>query len=77
MNDAIMAVFLRYSIGGELQNRYGAFSGGGGVVHFDKHAGEQVAFSREGKSAPANGAAIFPGLLGNARVDYYPSGGKY
>ena len=69
--------FLRYSIGGELQNRYGAL-----VANYytpitgDKHTGEQVAFSREGYDF--NLRLNIPRLdFLNARVDYYHYHGKY
>ena len=69
--------FLRYSIGGELQNRYGAL-----VANYytpitgDKRTGEQVAFSREGYDF--NLRLNIPRLdFLNARVDYYHYHGKY
>ena len=69
--------FLRYSIGGELQNRYGALVASYYTpITGDKHTGEQVAFSREGYDF--NLRLNIPRLdFLNARVDYYHYHGKY
>ena len=69
--------FLRYGIGGELQNRYVAFAANLYLpITDDKHTGSTVAFSQKGYDA--NLRINIPQLDGlKVRADYYHFDGKY
>ena len=69
--------FLRYGIGGELQNRYVAFAANLYLpITDDKHKGAQVAFSQKGYDA--NLRINIPQLdFLKVRADYYHFDGKY
>ena len=69
--------FLRYGIGGELQNRYVAFAANLYLpITDDKHTGSTVAFSQKGYDA--NLRINIPQLdFLKVRADYYHFDGKY
>ena len=69
--------FLRYGIGGELQNRYVAFAANLYLpITDDKHNGATVAFSRKGYDA--NLRINIPQLdFLKVRADYYHYSGEY
>ena len=69
--------FLRYGIGGELQNRYVAFAANLYLpITDDKHTGSTVAFSQEGYDA--NLRINIPQLdFLKVRADYYHYSGEY
>ena len=69
--------FLRYGIGGELQNRYVAFAANLYLpITDDKHTGSTVAFSQKGYDA--NLRISIPRLdFLKVRADYYHFDGKY
>ena len=69
--------FLRYGIGGELQNRYVAFAANLYLpITDDKHNGATVAFSQEGYDA--NLRINIPQLdFLKVRADYYHYSGEY
>ena len=69
--------FLRYGIGGELQNRYATFAANLYLpITDDKHNGATVAFSQEGYDA--NLRINIPQLdFLKVRADYYHYSGEY
>ena len=69
--------FLRYGIGGELQNRYATFAANLYLpITDDKHTGSTVAFSQKGYDA--NLRINIPQLdFLKVRADYYHFDGKY
>ena len=69
--------FLRYGIGGELQNRYASFAMNYYLpITDDKHNGAQVAFSQKGYDA--NLRINIPQLdFLKVRADYYHYSGEY
>ena len=69
--------FLRYGIGGELQNRYVAFAANLYLpITDDKHNGATVAFSQKGYDA--NLRINIPQLdFLKVRADYYHYSGEY